>query len=256
MKRLLILVLLVSSTSIWVPSVEWTVHAAADSGKPPSQSAKTARRAPRKRRAATPLLEQLGGLGLFCVALVDSSPLPTFGGLDILTAVLAARHAEPWLYYAIVATAGSVIGAYVTFKAARKAGAGYLERKFGKKKVSKLLERFQKWGTGALVVSAAVPFPFPTSFFFAAAGVLDYSLRKFIAVVAICRGARYCTVALVASLYGRRFVRTLRNPGHYYWWIGIAIGLGLLIAVIYFLRRRSHPSPEAVAIQDTAARQQ
>jgi len=70
------------------------------------------------------MLRHLGGLGLFLVAMLDSSPLPTFGGLDILTAILSARHVEPWFYYAMVATAGSVIGAFTTFKAARKAGAG------------------------------------------------------------------------------------------------------------------------------------
>jgi membrane protein YqaA with SNARE-associated domain len=176
---------------------------------------------------------------LFFVAILDSSPLPTFGGLDILTAVLAARHAQPWLYYAVIATAGSVLGAYMTFHAARKAGAAYLERKFGKRKVTRLLARFQQWGTGALVVSTAVPFPFPTSFFFAAAGVLKYSMAKFITVVAICRGVRYAAIALVASLYGRHFVRALRNPGQYYGWLlAFMIALVAMIAGALLLQKR------------------
>jgi len=177
------------------------------------------------------MLRHLGGLGLFLVAMLDSSPLPTFGGLDILTAILSARHVEPWFYYAIVATAGSVIGAYMTFKAARKAGAGYLERKFGKQRVGKLLASFEKYGTGALVVSTAVPFPFPTSFFFAAAGVLNYSLGRFIAVVAICRAARYATIAIIASLYGRHFIRALQHPGEYYRWL-LGVAMAVIVAVI------------------------
>jgi membrane protein YqaA with SNARE-associated domain len=194
---------------------------------------------PATRHLAAPVVGHLGGVGLFFVAILDSSPLPTFGGLDILTAVLAARHAQPWFYYAVIATAGSVLGAYMTFHAARKAGAAYLERKFGKRKVTKLLARFQQWGTGALVVSTAVPFPFPTSFFFAAAGVLKYSMAKFITVVAICRGARYATIALVASLYGRHFVRALRNPGQYYGWLlGFVIALVAMIAGALLLQKR------------------
>jgi hypothetical protein len=51
-------------------------------------------------------MRHLGAFGLFLLAIVDSSPIPTFGGLDILTAILAARHREPWYYYAGVATAG------------------------------------------------------------------------------------------------------------------------------------------------------
>jgi membrane protein YqaA with SNARE-associated domain len=246
MKRSLILALLILSLPLWTPRGEWTAQAAADSRKAASPSTKADRKMPRNRRRVAPVVGHLGGLGLFGVALLDSSPIPTFGGLDILTAVLAARHAEPWLYYALIATAGSVIGAYITFKTARKAGASYLERRFGKRKVSKLLDQFQKWGTGALVVSAAIPFPFPTSFFFAAAGVLDYSLGKFIAVVAVCRGIRYATIALVASLYGRNFVRALRNPGHYYgWMIAIGIVLVLVVTLTLLLRKRSRLQPEA-----------
>lgn len=68
----------------------------------------------------TSALRHLGAFGLFFLAILDSSPMPTFGGLDILTAILAARHREPWYLYAGVATAGSVIGAYLTFRMARR----------------------------------------------------------------------------------------------------------------------------------------
>jgi len=74
----------------------------------------------------------------------------------------------------------------------------YLSRKFGQRKVSGLLNYFTRWGTGALAVSTAVPLPFPTSAFFAAAGALDYPLRTFIVVVALGRAARYGAIAAIA----------------------------------------------------------
>jgi membrane protein YqaA with SNARE-associated domain len=82
----------------------------------------------------TSIFRHLGALGLFSLAIVDSSPLPTFGGPDILTAILAASHRNPWYEYAAVATAGSVIGAYLTFRLARKAGSAYLHSKFAHRK--------------------------------------------------------------------------------------------------------------------------
>src|SRR5277367_6649501 len=82
------------------------------------------------------MFRHLGAFGLFFLAILDSSPLPTFGGPDILTAILAATHRNPWYEYAAVATAGSVIGAYLTFRIARKAGETYLNSKFGEGKVS------------------------------------------------------------------------------------------------------------------------
>lgn len=181
------------------------------------------------------MFRHLGALGLFFLAILDSSPLPTFGGPDILTAILAATHRNPWYEYAAVATAGSVIGAYITFHIARKTGSAYLD-KFGRGRVPALLNIFQKWGSGTLAASAAVPFPFPTSVFFAAAGASDYGTRRFMAIVTICRGARYAAIALVADLYGRHFIRVLRHPTQYWGWLLLfavliagLIGAGILI---------------------------
>ena len=86
---------------------------------------------PPRGHGVTSVFRHLGALGLFFLAILDSSPLPTFGGPDILTTILAASHRNPWYEYAAFATAGSVIGAYLTFRIARRAGSAYLHSKFG-----------------------------------------------------------------------------------------------------------------------------
>ena len=101
----------------------------------------------------TSMFRHLGALGLFFLAILDSSPLPTFGGPDILTAILAASHRNPWYEYAAVATAGSVVGALLTFRVARRAGSAYLHSKFGNRKLDAILSFFHKWGTSALAAS-------------------------------------------------------------------------------------------------------
>jgi|ERR1700733_5610859 membrane protein YqaA with SNARE-associated domain len=180
-----------------------------------------------------------GAFGLFFLAILDSSPLPTFGGPDILTAILAASHRNPWYEYAVVATAGSVIGAYLTFRIARKAGLAYLHSKFGNRKVDAILKFFNKWGTGALAVSTAVPFPSPTSLFFAAAGASNYSTGRFLTVVTICRSARYVFIAIIADHYGRHFITVLRHPLQYWGWLLLlaTVILGLILAGITLNRR-------------------
>src|ERR1700690_3874967 len=133
------------------------------------------------------MFRHLGAFGLFFLAILDSSPLPTFGGPDILTAILAATHRNPWYEYAAVATSGSIIGAVLTFRLAQKAGSAYLNSKFGNGKVSSALNLFKQWGTGTLIASTAIPFPFPTSLIFAAAGASRYPAGKFLAIVTVCR---------------------------------------------------------------------
>ncbi|HTC88324.1 MAG TPA: VTT domain-containing protein [Bryobacteraceae bacterium] len=173
------------------------------------------------------MFRHLGAAGLFFLAILDSTPLPTFGGPDILMAILAASHRNPWYEYAAVATAGSVIGAYITFRIARQAGAAYLNSQFGQGKVSRFLNIFQKWGTGTLVASTAIPIPFPTSMVFAAAGASDYRLSRYLPIVALCRAARYSAIAIVADLYGRHFIRVLRHPIQSWPWL-------LLFVVVTF----------------------
>jgi membrane protein YqaA with SNARE-associated domain len=202
--------------------------------------------APRRRStqgfAAT--IQHLGALGLFFLAILDSSPIPTFGGPDILTAVLAASHRNPWYEYAAMATAGSILGSFLTFRLARHAGSAYLDNKFKKSKVEKFLKLFKKWGTGTLAASAAIPIPTPTSLFFAAAGASDYPLGKFLAVVAISRAVRYSAIAFVADRYGRHFVRALRHPMQYWGWMLLCAAL--MIAVVgggVLLNRRLETAP-------------
>jgi membrane protein YqaA with SNARE-associated domain len=202
--------------------------------------------APRRRsaRGFAATIQHLGALGLFFLAILDSSPIPTFGGPDILTAVLAASHRNPWYEYAAMATAGSILGSFLTFRLARHAGSAYLDNKFKKSKVEKFLKLFKKWGTGTLAASAAIPIPTPTSLFFAAAGASDYPLGKFLAVVAISRAVRYSAIAFVADRYGRHFVRALRHPMQYWGWMLLCAAL--MIAVVgggVLLNRRLETAP-------------
>jgi membrane protein YqaA with SNARE-associated domain len=177
-------------------------------------------------------LRHLGALGLFFLAILDSSPLPTFGGPDILTAVLSASHRDPWYEYAATATAGSVLGAYFTFRVARHAGSAYLDQKFKKSKLAKFLKLFKRWGSGTLFASTAIPIPTPTSMFFAAAGASDYPLGKFLTIVTIGRAIRYSAIAFIADRYGRHFLRVLRHPMQYWGWLLLLVLLTLaLIAV-------------------------
>jgi membrane protein YqaA with SNARE-associated domain len=181
----------------------------------------------------------LGALGLFFLTILDSSPIPTFGGPDILLAILVTTRRNPWYEYVVVASIGSTIGAYITFRLARKAGEAYLESKFGLARVSASLAVFRKWGTGTLVASTAIPFPFPTSLVFAAAGASRYRLGNFLAIVAVSRAARYGVIAVVADLYGRHFVRMFQHPTQYWGWLLLftAAILALIGAGILFNRR-------------------
>ncbi|MBV9086009.1 MAG: hypothetical protein JOY79_00870, partial [Acidobacteriaceae bacterium] len=72
---------------------------------------------------------RLGGPGLILLGLADNSVVPLPGSIDALTIILTAHQKEWWLYYAFMATVGSVIGGYLTFRLGHKGGEEALEKK-------------------------------------------------------------------------------------------------------------------------------
>ncbi|HEV2467937.1 MAG TPA: VTT domain-containing protein [Candidatus Sulfotelmatobacter sp.] len=176
-------------------------------------------------------LLHLGAAGLFFLAILDSSPIPSFGTPDIVVAILAASHQSLWYEYAAAATAGSVLGAYLTFRLARRAGEAYLHSKFKRSRVSKFLRLFRTWGEGTLVASTLVPLPTPTSMFFAAAGASDFATGKFLAIVTICRAIRYFGIAYIAGHYGRNLLRVLRHPVEHWGWLTLFLAIACAVIV-------------------------
>jgi membrane protein YqaA with SNARE-associated domain len=176
----------------------------------------------------------LGGLGLIPLGLLDNSPLPIPGAMDVATLVLSARQQQLWLYYAVMATAGSVVGGFVTYRLARKGGKAALERRFSRRTVDKVCRIFERWGFGAIVIPALLPPPMPMVPFLLAAGAMQYPVRKFLAALALGRISRYMILAYLAARYGRRIIAFIRVHGHP---VALAIIVVLLAAaavVFYF----------------------
>ena len=133
-------------------------------------------------------LRRLGGPGLVLLGIADNSVVPLTGSMDVLTIWLAARHREPWIYYALMATIGAVIGGYITYALACKGGKEAMERKLSKRRAKKVQQRFERWGFWAIAIPALMPPPFPFVPFLIAAGAMQYSRKKFLGSLLFGRG--------------------------------------------------------------------
>lgn len=60
-----------------------------------------------------------------------------------------------------MATAGSVLGGFVTYRLARKGGKETLARRFPARTLEKVYKIFERWGLGAIVIPALLPPPVP-----------------------------------------------------------------------------------------------
>ena len=157
------------------------------------------------------LLRSLGGAGLVILGVLDSSVIPTFGSLDALTAILSVKNHELWPYYAIASTTGSLLGAYITYRMAERAGEHWLEKRIGTKRSRQVQGLLKRWGFAAVFVSCVAPPPFPTSTFFIGAGALRYPQGKFVSAVLTGRALRYAVIADLAAKYSHAILRFLRH---------------------------------------------
>ncbi len=165
--------------------------------------------------------------------------IPVTGSMDVLTIWLAARHQEPWPYYAFMATLGAVIGGYITYALARKGGKEMMERKLSKKRSAQVSRAFERWGFAAIVIPALLPPPFPFLPFLVAAGAMQYSRKKFLAALVLGRGIRYLIEAALGFVYGRHILRFFTR--YYKPAMAVLIGLaviGTAVTLVQYFRYR------------------
>ena len=191
--------------------------------------------------AAKPTLEHsvrrwlvhLGALGFLPLGLLDSSIIPLPGSMDVLTILLAARDAELWPYYAVMATIGSVLGGFVTYRLARKGGEKAMEKRLSPKTVKKVTKIFEERGFAAIAIPALLPPPTPLVPFLLAAGAMQYSVKKFLVAMTTGRIVRYMILAYLAARYGRKMLPMLAaHP-----LVLGGVGAVMMGTVIYFVTR-------------------
>ena len=150
----------------------------------------------------------LGGVGLFGLAVLDSSVIPVSlpGSTDLvllLLTVFRSKSIASPVIFGSCAFAGSVTGGYMTWAAGKKGGEAALE-KLGK---GRMVRRVRGWvkrnGVVSVAIAALLPPPVPLMPFLFAAGALGLSRARFFIAYGGGRALRYGLVAWVGYAYGR-----------------------------------------------------
>ena len=157
---------------------------------------------------------RLGGVGFIPLGILDNSIIPLPGSMDLLTIFLSSRTEEYWPYYAVMATIGSLIGGYITYRLARKGGKEALQRRFPAATLGRGYRTFERWGFSAIAIPAMLPPPVPITPSLLAAGALQYPAKKFLLALTLGRTVRYTLLAFLAARYGRRIMSSIVRFGH------------------------------------------
>jgi membrane protein YqaA with SNARE-associated domain len=180
-------------------------------------------------------LTHLGALGLFSVAVIDSSviPLPLPGSTDLLLLWLVAHSGDPWLL-APCAIAGSILGGYTTWHIGRIGGEEALRSYVPAPLLGRIVMWVEHNPVLSVFVPALLPPPIPLLPFALASGALGVSRRRFLVVFGAARSLRYSFVAWLGVLYGRRIVRSFSGSLQRWSTPLLCVFVGLLILGICF----------------------
>ncbi len=192
-------------------------------------------------------LFRAGGLGVLTLGAFDSSPLVVPLGNDLLVLALSARYHDRMLYYAVMATLGSLIGCFVTVWVSRK-GSSQLKKVASRERlvnIQKLVEKRAGW---TLVAVSMLPPPFPFTAIVAAAAAFKYPRIKLFSYVGAGRFARFVIEGALAIHYGRWIIRQARSPILEDIMIGlIVISIGASAISVYEWNEKSkRPAEQAV----------
>jgi len=187
---------------------------------------------------------ELGGIGLFVIALLDSSFLSFPQVNDLLIIVLSTKYPERMPYYAGMTTIGSLIGCFLLYGVARRGGEVFLRKRLKGRYVDRAIKLYQRHGLLAVVVPALLPPPVPFKVFVLLAGAAAVSPIRFAIAVGIGRGIRYFGQGYLAVLYGEQAAEFMREHGTELG-IGLAVTALAIGAAVFFLRRRRHGSAAA-----------
>ena len=155
----------------------------------------------------------LGGPGLFAVAALDSSfiSLPQIN--DLLVVLMVTQHKGWMLYYAGMATLGSVVGCFAIYYLAGKGGEAFLRKRTNPGRLDRTLALYRRHGLLALMVPALLPPPAPFKIFVLGAGLAGVRPVPFVVAIAVARGFRYVALGVLAIYFGDAALELMRTRG-------------------------------------------
>ena len=178
--------------------------------------------------------------GVLFLGILDSTAiffLPL--GIDAVVILMAARHPSVAWLYPVLATAGSLIGAALTYWVGRKVGARGLRRFIPQRRLDGARAYLRSHGAVAVAGLALIPPPFPFTPFVLTAGALHVSRMRLFPLLGAARLIRFGLEAWLAVTYGEELTRWMASEKFKVGvWVFVAIAvLGTAISATVLIRR-------------------
>jgi membrane protein YqaA with SNARE-associated domain len=166
--------------------------------------------------------------GVVVMGALDSSMvffLPL--GIDFVVIILSARHPDLFWLYAPLATAGSLVGAALTFWIGRKVGEHGLSKLIKPKRLKRIEQRVSQKAAVSIAALAIIPPPFPFTAFVLTSGAFRANTWSFFVTLAGVRLLRFGVESALAARHGRAVLSIMQSMT-----FTVIVGVMIALAVI------------------------
>lgn len=176
-----------------------------------------------------------GPFGLFIVSFIEAIffPIPP----DVVLIPLVLLDPKNGLFYGVLTTLSSVLGALVGYHVGLKGGRPILKRLVGDNNMERVEAFYQRYGVLAVGLAAFTPIPFKV--FTLTAGIFKLrDMRGYILASLAGRAARFIPESLLLMLYGRAILEYLVSQFELFTMMAAAVFIAGYVLYRYFSRRR------------------
>lgn len=188
-------------------------------------------------------LAPLGPWGVLAIAAVDGSLLGM--PVDAVVAGYVYYHQSSFIFYVLMASAGSAFGSLVVYAIGYFGGEAILRKRISEERFKRIHSSFEHHEFWALMFPAMLPPPTPFKLFVLAASAFEMRLSHFLAAIFAGRFVRFFVLAILTIKFGPQFVAfvgaILKRHG---WWVLIC---ACVVAILAFMIWRKRNAREAAS---------
>ena len=178
------------------------------------------------------VLAPLGPWGVFAIAAVDGS---LFGmPIDFAVATYVYNDRHHFLFYVVMASAGSALGSLVIYAIGYFSGETVVRKRIPAERFAKIHASFERHEFWAVMFPAMLPPPTPFKLFVLAASAFEMRVSHFLGAVFAGRMVRFLVLAVLTLVFGPQVIHLIgevhqQHRGWFFVGIAALVAIGVLL---------------------------
>lgn len=160
--------------------------------------------------------------------------------VDAVVAGYVYYHQSSFIFYVLMASAGSALGSLVVYAIGYFGGETVLRKRISEERFNRIHASFERHEFWALMFPAMLPPPTPFKLFVLAASAFEMRLTHFLAAIFAGRFLRFLILSVLIIKFGPQFVAfvgaILQRHG---WWLLTSACIAAVFVFIIWRKRRS-----------------